>query len=144
MPRLSALVVLVALAACGGEPPGASAKASAGSTSPDSTALLAFRGVPFMFGARFIATSHTGDVAETKLLIDASPDSVANFYRVGLLRRGWSIANDARAADGSVTILARAADHRSVWLVIAPDSAGRGTILSVVGTRPVADSTPRR
>jgi hypothetical protein len=140
MSRLSALVVLVALTACGGEPPGS----SAGRASPDSTALLAFRGVPFMFGAKFIGTSHSGDVAETKLLIDVSPDSVADFYRVGLLRRGWTIANDARGADSSITIFARSADHRSIWLVIARDSAGRGTILSVVGTRPAApDSTPR-
>ncbi len=143
MPRLPALLVLVALSACGREPPGSS-NASANSTAPDSTALLAFRGIPFMFGARFIGTSHTGDIAETKLLINAAPDSVADFYRVGLLRGGWNIANDARAADGSVTILARSADHRSVWLMIARDSAGRGTILSVVGTRPAADSTPRR
>ena len=140
MSRLPALLALALLAACGGEPPGS----SAGGTSPDSTVLLAFRGVPFMFGARFIGTSHSGDVAETKLLIDVSPDSVANFYRVGLLRRGWNIVNDARAADSGITIFARSADHRSVWLVIARDSAGRGTMLSVVGTRPAApDSTPR-
>jgi hypothetical protein len=142
MSRSSALLVLALLTACGSEPPGSSP--AAGQPAPDSTVLLAFRGVPFMFGAKFIGTTHSGDVAETKLLIDASPDSVANFYRVGLLRRGWSIANDARAADGGITILARSADRRSVWLMIARDSAGRGTILSVVGARPGADSTPHR
>jgi hypothetical protein len=137
MSRSLTLLVLALLAACGSEPPGSSS-----ATPPDSTALLAFRDVPFMFGARFIGTTHSGDVAETKLLVAVTPDSVANFYRAGLLRRRWAIASDVRAPDGSITILARSADRRSVWLVIAPDSAGRGTILSVVGRRPAPDSTP--
>jgi hypothetical protein len=137
MRRLSCLLTFALLAACGEQP----APPAAG-TPPDSTVLHAFRGVPFMYGAKFMGTSHSGDVAETKLLIDASPDSVADFYRAGLLRRGWQLVNDSRVPDSSIAIYARSTDHRSVWLMIHRNPAGPGTILSVVGAGPGADSTP--
>jgi hypothetical protein len=137
MPRLSRLLPFVLLAACAEHP----APPAEGAL-PDSTVLHAFRGVPFMFGAKFMGTSHQGDVAETKLLIDVPPDSVANFYRAGLLRRGWELVNDSRTPDGGITIYARSADRRSVWLVMHRNPAGPGTILSVVGAGTLADSAP--
>jgi hypothetical protein len=137
MRRMPGLLLIALLTACSERP------APPAGTPPDSTVLYAFRGVPFMYGAKFLETSHSGDAAQTRLLIDVTPDSVANFYRAGLLRRGWQLVNDARAPDGTITIHARSADRRPVWLVIQRNPAGPGTILSVVGAMAGADSTPR-
>lgn len=139
MRRLSCLLTILLAAACG-EQPGPPAEGAP----PDSTVLHAFRGIPFMYGAKFMGTSHSGGVAETRLLIAASPDSVADFYRVGLLRGGWELVNDSRAPDSSITIYARSADRRSVWLMIRRNPTGSGTILSVVGASAAADSTSPR
>jgi hypothetical protein len=138
MPRLVVTLALALSVACGDGP---RSPASDTATKPDSTAVFAFRNVPLMPGASFMVSTPGGNVAEAKLHMAVAPDSVANYYRLALLRRGWQIVTDVRTQDGGVTIYARAADRRPVWLMIERDPAGRGTLMSIIGAGPRADST---
>jgi hypothetical protein len=141
MRRLVVSLALLLCVACSGgprRPPPDTA------TKPDSTAVFAFRDVPLMPGASFMISMPGGNVAEAKLRMGVAPDSVADYYRIALLSHGWQIVSDVRTQDGGVTIYARAADHRPVWLIIERNPAGAGTIMSVVGAGPRADSTASR
>lgn len=145
----SALLVL--LAACGDQPPadGASPAAAASSSAITPPAAAAperdptpemFFGIPVIPGSRIVA----GDAgaAEARIEIPLPADSTAQVYRRILVRQSWEIRGDNTAPDGSVTLHARSAEGRPVWILIRELSPGWTEVsLIATGTSP-ATSPP--
>lgn len=126
-PLLASLLAVAALVGCGDRPAGER------STERDSMALDALIGVPLLPGARIADIGGTGPTARVELSASAPVDTVATWYRRALLARGWTLASDVTTRDGAVTLHATGPGDRRLWLIIGPDSASAGTIVTVVG-----------
>jgi hypothetical protein len=105
----------------------------------DSIALGALVDVPLYPGAAIGDIGGSGETAQATLTIAGPRDSVAAWYRRQLLGRGWTMVNDARAPDGTITLHATRPDGRPLWVMVGQDAPTAPTTVTVVGAVP--DST---
>jgi hypothetical protein len=145
--RLGVLCTLLMIqAACGDRAPAddarapAPAPATAVTPAPegDPTPQMFF-GIPVIPGARIVAG--TAGAAEARIEIPLPADTTAGIYRRILVRQSWEIRGDNTAPDGSVTLHARSAEGRPVWIIIRPLAPGL-TEVSLIATAASPASPP--
>jgi hypothetical protein len=96
-----------------------------------------FFGIPVIPGSRIVAG--TAGAAEARIEIPLPADSTAQIYRRILVRQSWEIRGDNTAPDGTVTLHARSAEGRPVWILIRPLAPGMTEIsLIATGTGPAS------
>jgi hypothetical protein len=99
-----------------------------------------FLGLPVFPGARIVAGGP--GAAEALIEAPAPVDSLARVYRRVLVRQSWEIRGDVTAPDGSVTLHARSAEGRPVWIMIRPLGSGRSEV-SLIATAVDSAGAPR-
>ena len=99
-----------------------------------------FFGLPVVPGSRIVAG--TDGAAEALIQVSLPADSLARVYRRVLVKQSWEIRGDATAADGSVTLHARSAEGRPIWIMIRPLGPGHSEV-SLIATAVDSAAAPR-
>ena len=88
-------------------------------------------GVPVFPGSEVVDTAGTAEAARATVLIPASPDSVAAFYRRELASQGWRIVGDVPQGGGTDIHAERSGPP--LWVQIRPGSQAGTTLCSLIG-----------
>lgn len=133
-PTVSLCLSVLLLAGCGDRPVDERVP-------PDDSLVTAaiFEGLPVMPGSRLGGRS--SDAAEAIVNVPVSADSVATYYRNALADRDWDLRGDATTPDGRISLHARSAEGRPIWIIIEPTGVDRAKV-SVIAAAP--DSVPAR
>jgi hypothetical protein len=75
------------------------------------------------------------DALKVRLRSDESPDAVAKFYRVLLVKAPWKLVSDAPDANGAVALYAENADGHSMWVTISKAVGASGSVVDIAGVR---------
>jgi hypothetical protein len=124
---------------CGDRPPADGTPPVPPADEPAPTPELFF-GLPVIPGSRIVAGS--AGAAQAMIRVPLPADSLARVYRRVLVKQSWEIRGDATAADGSVTLHARSAEGRPMWIMIRPLGPGQSEV-SLIATAVDSAAAPR-
>lgn len=82
--------------------------------------------------AAVVSRSGSADAIEITFKSSYAPDSMAAYYRRVLTNGEWSLVNDNRAPDGTITLYAER-NGPPLWVTIRKDPESNGTIMTLGG-----------
>jgi hypothetical protein len=93
--------------------------------------------------ATVVGRSGGENALQITFLSTLPPDRIADYYRLVLSRNEWTLVNDTKMADGKIALYAERSGP-PLWVTIAKDSAGVGTLIVLNGAVPKPDTTKAR
>lgn len=92
--------------------------------------------------ATVVSRSGGADALQITFKSSFPPDSIAVYYRKVLNTGEWSLVNDDRAQDGTITLYAERSGP-PLWITIKKDPDSNGTLMTMAGAMTMKPDTTK-
>jgi hypothetical protein len=90
------------------------------------------RGVLAYPRSSIVSTIAGTDAGQVTLTSPTEVDTIAAWYRLALKLNGWTLQNDSKAADGTISLYAEQGS-KPLWITLKPNVGAPGTTYTLIG-----------